>query len=294
MSAAPGAEFPTISVVIPTRDRPTLLRAAVASVREQSQPPLEIIVVDEASTPPVSAIDLPGIRVIRHDRPLGPAAARNRGAAEATGDYVAFLDDDDLWHRNKLKVISECLAARPDARAVFHGLTSASRLESHEHTELIVLESTVDRMLGKGPPHPSAWTVERKTHLSVRFNEEYPAAADLDYNVRLAEMTTVIELPTVLGYHTPKVKQSSIGVDKRIAGRLQFRAEHRRYFVDEKYERHHRLRLAHLYRRGGHRLVAFGLFVRLALTQPLDAGAWKGMIGCLLPRSIVASVLRRR
>ena len=95
-----------VSVVIPTRNRSALLATTLRSVLRQQQVDLEVIVVDEASTddtPAVlAAIGDTALRVIRHDAPRWLAAARNSGAAEAQGEWLAFLDDDDLWAPDKL------------------------------------------------------------------------------------------------------------------------------------------------------------------------------------------------
>jgi len=97
---------PEVSAVIPTRDRKPLLLQALASVRAQKSVDLEVVVVDDGScdgtADRVAALGDPRVRVIRHDRPLGQACARNTGVAAATGEWVAFLDDDDLWHPSKL------------------------------------------------------------------------------------------------------------------------------------------------------------------------------------------------
>jgi glycosyltransferase involved in cell wall biosynthesis len=95
-----------VSVVLPTRNRSALLASALRSVVIQQGVRLEIIVVDEASTDDTAAvlgaIGDPRVRVIRHECSLGVSAARNRGAAEGRGDWLAFLDDDDLWAPDKL------------------------------------------------------------------------------------------------------------------------------------------------------------------------------------------------
>ncbi|MEI7682145.1 MAG: glycosyltransferase family 2 protein, partial [Betaproteobacteria bacterium] len=91
-----------ISVVIPTHNRSERLRQAIESVRTQGWKDLEIIVVDDASTDGTPALmeDLsklePRIRYIRNTVALGGGGARNAGIAAARGEYVAFLDDDDL------------------------------------------------------------------------------------------------------------------------------------------------------------------------------------------------------
>jgi len=94
----------SVSVVIPTRDRPEMVEEAVRSVLAQTVPVEQIVVVDNgpedshlvvrSTVAPLS----PVIEVLRGDPPGGPAAARNIGLAQASGKYVLFLDDDDLIH----------------------------------------------------------------------------------------------------------------------------------------------------------------------------------------------------
>jgi glycosyltransferase involved in cell wall biosynthesis len=95
-----------VSVVVPTRNRSGLLAITLRSVLGQRDVELEVIVVDEASTddtPDVLAgLGDARVRVVRHETPQGVSAARNRGAAEARGEWVAFTDDDDLWAPEKL------------------------------------------------------------------------------------------------------------------------------------------------------------------------------------------------
>jgi glycosyltransferase involved in cell wall biosynthesis len=95
-----------VSVVVPTRDRSRLLTTTLRGVLRQRAVDLEVIVVDEASTDDtaaaIAALADPRLHVLRHDTPWGVSAARNHGAEEARGDWVAFLDDDDLWAPDKL------------------------------------------------------------------------------------------------------------------------------------------------------------------------------------------------
>jgi glycosyltransferase involved in cell wall biosynthesis len=99
---------PEVSVVIPTRNRRRLLALALASALEQQGVEVEAIVVDEGSDDGteemVRSLADPRVRLIRHERPLGKSAARNRGIGAATAAWVAFLDDDDLWAPHKLRL----------------------------------------------------------------------------------------------------------------------------------------------------------------------------------------------
>jgi glycosyltransferase involved in cell wall biosynthesis len=97
---------PLVSVVIPTRNRLSLLAQTLHTVLAQAVE-LEVIVVDEGSsdsTPGwLARQGDPRVRTIRHDDPRGLPAARNAGAAQARGRWVAFVDDDDLWLPDKLE-----------------------------------------------------------------------------------------------------------------------------------------------------------------------------------------------
>jgi glycosyltransferase involved in cell wall biosynthesis len=105
-----------VSVIVPTRNRSALLAMTLRSVAWQRDVGLEVIVVDDASsddTPAVvAAIEDPRFRLIRCRTPGGVAAARNLGANEASGEWLAFVDDDDLWAPDKLArqlhAASEC------------------------------------------------------------------------------------------------------------------------------------------------------------------------------------------
>jgi hypothetical protein len=95
-----------VSVILPTRNRSALMSAALRSVLWQQDVDLEVIVIDEASTddtPAVlAALADTRVRIVRHEVATGVANARNHGATLARGEWIAFLDDDDLWAPSKL------------------------------------------------------------------------------------------------------------------------------------------------------------------------------------------------
>lgn len=105
---------PVVSVVIPTHNRSQLVARAIRSVQRQTYAKLEIIVVDDASNDDTAAVVQsiadPRIRYVRHERNRGGAAARNTGICAATGDYIAFLDDDDEWEPAKTSTQLQALA----------------------------------------------------------------------------------------------------------------------------------------------------------------------------------------
>lgn len=99
------------SVVIPTCDRPLLLKEALQSVFSQSLPPYEILIIDNGEKS-VDAEPLEGGKRVRYVRALpkfGVSQARNMGICLAKGDYIAFLDDDDIWDKNYLKEVANVI-----------------------------------------------------------------------------------------------------------------------------------------------------------------------------------------
>lgn len=98
--------MPVVTVVIPTHDRSALLADTLRSVVAQRGVDLQVIVVDDGSSDDTAAVvaRLADTRVtlVRHECSRGVSAARNRGVEAADGDWIAFLDDDDLWAPQKL------------------------------------------------------------------------------------------------------------------------------------------------------------------------------------------------
>jgi glycosyltransferase involved in cell wall biosynthesis len=105
-----------VTAVIPTRDRPSLLADALASVDAQERRPACTVVVDDGSVEPLPPLVGPALQLLRHPRALGVAAARNGGLEQVETEWVAFLDDDDLWAPVKL---ARQLEAAAQARADF-------------------------------------------------------------------------------------------------------------------------------------------------------------------------------
>ena len=113
----------TISVVIPAFNAGSLIERCLRSVLAQKDAPeFEILVVDDGSVDNtlevVESVSNERIRIFRQPENRGPAAARNRGLAEAKGEYLAFLDGDDFWEPDFLRETSDFLDSHPAAVAV--------------------------------------------------------------------------------------------------------------------------------------------------------------------------------
>ena len=111
-----AAEAPLLSVVIPVYNGERFVAEAVESIRSQGYPSLEIIIIDDGSTDGTEAAvrRLPcDVHYFKQEN-LGPAAARNRGIRDAAGDFVAFLDVDDLWPEHTLTTLMDELIRHPE------------------------------------------------------------------------------------------------------------------------------------------------------------------------------------
>lgn len=118
-AAEPIVETLSVSVVIPTRNRPEDVVRAVQSALGQSLPPIEVVVVvdgpDRATAESLRSIGDPRVRILELARNGGAARARNTGVANCVSDWVAFLDDDDEWRPEKLSEQAQLLASEVDA-----------------------------------------------------------------------------------------------------------------------------------------------------------------------------------
>ena len=119
---------PLISIIIPTHNRPDLLEEALQSVIGQSTSNWEIIIVDDASSPPVNEGYIQekfgqNIKVLHHPLSKGGALAKNTGIEAAQGKYIAFLDDDDLYAPTYLESAITTLESNPTLSTLFMGVS---------------------------------------------------------------------------------------------------------------------------------------------------------------------------
>jgi glycosyltransferase involved in cell wall biosynthesis len=201
------AARPPVSVVVPTRDRPELLRRAVAAILGQTyQGTVECVVVFDQSEPSLSWGD-PGparrLVLVRNRRTPGLAGARNTGALAATGELVAFCDDDDEWLPDKLERQVAELAARPDAAVATTGIVvrygdrSTTRLApTGEVTHAQLLRSRLTEL------HPSTVLVRRARLLDGigLVDERIPGsyAEDYEWLLRAARLGPVLAVQAPL------------------------------------------------------------------------------------------------
>jgi hypothetical protein len=201
--------MPLFTVVTATRDRPEELRAALRSVLAQDLSDFEHLVVDDA--PERAAAESvaaeagdPRVRVLRLPESKGPAGARNAALAEARGEFVAVLDDDDTMLPGRLRRTLEAFRARPELVLV----GGAYEVIDEAGATLAVVrpptgEAALRSLLPRHNPFcHSAVTVRRETLAALGgYREAFRYAHDYDMILRAAERGAVASLPDpVAGY----------------------------------------------------------------------------------------------
>jgi glycosyltransferase involved in cell wall biosynthesis len=200
---------PVVSVIVPTRNRWPFLQVAVASVLAQEDVDLELIVVDDGSTDETAQrladVDDPRLHVVKRVPPHGVARARNAGIAVARGEWLAFLDDDDLWAPTKLRVQLDAAEA---AGAGFAYTGTVHLDKSRTRVVHVAVVPEPDDLVGKLLVHnvvPGGCSNVIVRADVVRrvggFDERLAELADWDLWVRSAAVTTAAMSPEPLvGY----------------------------------------------------------------------------------------------
>ena len=210
---------PRISVVIPCFNGERYVEAAIRSVLAQEWPGIEIIVVDDGSTDRSAALvqaTFPRVRVVQQLN-QGVAAARNKGIEQAKGDWIAFLDADDIWLDGKLKRQWEQLRANPDVRMNY---TAWKVWQSEDPTPPAAFVKQLQSRAGDsqywaGPSgwvYPAllldcvVWTSTVLAHRSVfeevgNFDSSMRVGEDYDFWLRASRVTQILRVPQPLALY---------------------------------------------------------------------------------------------
>ncbi len=210
MKSSARKKIPQVSVIMATYNHGDFLDNAIRSVCQQTLKEFELIVIDDGSTdktPEILAATTDGrIRCFRTTN-RGKSAARNLGLEKAGGKYLAFLDSDDLYEPDKLRLQVELLEKHPDLTLCFHDFARFSGERTYEHThfhfipelrrlpvrklqdisDAYALEGDAFRLLAPIRLLP-AWLqtlmLRRGAVRDFRFDEKLAIAEDLAYALR--------------------------------------------------------------------------------------------------------------
>ncbi len=197
------------SIIIPTYNRALLLQEALASAAAQTYRPLEIIVVDDGSSDDTAEVvnhwrellindSEATIRYFRQSN-AGVSSARNRGLIESTGDFIQFLDSDDILNSGKLSLHIDCLKRYPECGYVF---SDWATLESPMKWAPVSVNEAADMNSAELYCSPRVkWTMvgayRRKTcYEAGPYREDMVTGEDKEFNLRaLLATDRVVYLP---------------------------------------------------------------------------------------------------
>ena len=214
---------PTVTVVIPTYNRMGLLSRALTSVARQTQPPNEVVLVDDGSTDDTEGLirrQFPDVRYLQQEN-RGVAAARNRGIREAKGEWLAFLDSDDEWLPHKLERQLDAVREEPEFSFCHTNEIWIRRgkrvnpLKKHAKSGGYIFKKCLPLCVIS----PSSVLILRSLFEQVGlFDESLPACEDYDLWLRITAIRPVLYLeePLIIKYggHADQLSRRHWGMDR--------------------------------------------------------------------------------
>lgn len=186
---------PSVSVIVTSFNRRLLLESAVNSVLSQSFRNFELLILDNSSTDGTSefleSLDDERIRVHIH-APIGISSQRNLGLELARAEFVAFLDDDDVWHPCKLENQFSKISINPDVALVYTGYRFYSDNGNHwgEHSPVLSLDPFIQLLTTNDPFCGSASNpLMRKRYIQQvgSYDENVKTGEDWEMYLRLSK-----------------------------------------------------------------------------------------------------------
>ena len=213
----------TISVVIPSYNRCDFLLRALDSVLAQSLQPREIIVIDDGSTDATADIVSQRYPQITYafQPNQGVSAARNHGIKLSSGDWIAFLDSDDTWQPDKLRIQSEMITKCPDYRLIhtnevwIRNGTELGQMRKHKKRGGYIYSDCLPLCVIS----PSSAMMHRSIFEDAGFfDEDLPACEDYDLWLRICCKYPVLYsekiLVTKYGGHSDQLSKKYWGMDR--------------------------------------------------------------------------------
>lgn len=199
VNAPEPATAPVVSVIVRTRDRPQLLEEALYSIAQQSYPRIELVVVNDGGVDVGDAVQayasaLAATRYIHLRESRGRAGAANAGLDAATGAYLIFLDDDDLFEPGHIAGLMAAFAHDASVLAAYSG----TRLHGPGGVSIWDLPYDPVRLRTFGLFAIHAVLFDRRLlTLGCRFDEVFPIYEDWDFWLQVAEQTDFVHVPQV-------------------------------------------------------------------------------------------------
>jgi glycosyltransferase involved in cell wall biosynthesis len=226
--AGTGADSspPLVSAIITTYNRPSYLERAVHSVLKQTYSNIELVVVDDHSDThareTLAEIDLgelTAVTCVRHEENRGANAARNTGIEASSGEYIAFLDDDDRWVPEKIeRQVDVFLDSSQDVGVVYAGIKKITE-NGIQVTNPPAIDGDMTKALLCGNVVGSMSVVMVRADLAKRvpLDEQFPSWADLEWYVNLSKHAEFSRIPEPLVvYDSRSHNRLSADLDKKL------------------------------------------------------------------------------
>jgi len=211
--------MPLISVIIPVYNGEATIKETIASVLNQTFKDFELIVIDDGSTDStldvLSSIQDPRLKVFSY--PNGnQAVSRNRGLSRATGEYISFIDADDLWTPDKLEAQLKALQENPQAGVAYSWTDLIDEAGNFIRGGAKIYwkgESHARMLLNDFVESGSNPLIRAEAFKEVgKFDESLPPAEDWDMWIRLAARYHYIVVPSVQVLYRIRANSSSTNV----------------------------------------------------------------------------------
>ena len=219
--------MPKVSVVLPAYNAALFIQQTIASITAQSFGDLEIIVVDDGSidaTAKIAAAQDPRVRVVQQHN-QGIAFARNVGISHARGEWIAFMDHDDLWHPQKLKAQCAVLGCDPGCGIVYgeflrwDPLTPPNFPDEEIDSTRVVADLSgfiLSQLVRTNWVLLSTAMVRRSVFETVGcFDPAMPPADDWDFVIRAAEHYRFVKLAQTVALYRVHSGQTSLKLTSR-------------------------------------------------------------------------------
>jgi LmbE family N-acetylglucosaminyl deacetylase len=182
-----------VSVVVRTKDRPALLAEAIASIRATGYP-AEIVVVNDGGAAP----DVDSVTLVAHESSRGRSEAANAGVKAATNEYVAFLDDDDLYYPEHLSTLAN--AARASNAAAWYSDAVSAFIDGEKRQAMRIYARDFDRellLVDNYIPLPTL-LLRRAEFLDLGgFDAAFDLFEDWDFLIRLSQRGAFVHVPRI-------------------------------------------------------------------------------------------------
>jgi glycosyltransferase involved in cell wall biosynthesis len=301
-----------VSVIIPTHNRPDLLRNAVASVIAQTYRPIEIVIVDDGSADTVNNAWFKNkskdvfLSIHRNNVSKGVAAARNVGIIKSRGNFIAFLDDDDQWVSEKLMLQMDALFKHNSSK--IRGVFCQMIVEDEDGNEIrrtsfpAIMEQVLKSMVyGDGNIPLQTLLIERDAVRTVGlFDEQMPPFDDRHWLMRyLFSFEMILVNKYLVRFLEHSGDRLTTSPDAMLAGEQAFTKFIKNYLKTQcelnfnKAMGYRYAKLANEYILTGQLLSGLKSFLKGISTNPLELRAWAGFMLSLSGTKFYRKIMSR-